>query len=165
MNNDHLTNVFTRLRYKLRMAGSAILRNPDDVEDAIQDTFCKVWNSRDDIETESHATALSITTLRNTCIDAVRKSGTEVAVLDRDGQTDCCEEVLDEADDAYTVVRKIIDTSLTDVQRRIITMRDIDGLPYAEIARIMNMEEATVRVNLSRARKTVRDIYRKSNTL
>lgn len=164
MNNDHLTNVFTRLRYKLRMAGSAILRNPDDVEDAIQDTFCKVWNCRDDIETESHATALSITALRNTCIDAVRKSATEVTVIDSDVQTADCDDA-DNTDDIYSHVRHIIDTSLTDIQQRIITMRDIDGLPYAEIARIMNMEEATVRVNLSRARKTVRDIYRKSNTL
>ena len=38
-------------------------------------------------------------------------------------------------------------------------MRDVEGYELDEIAEIMGAEAATVRVNLSRARKTVRDKF------
>lgn len=134
----------------------------DDVDDAIQDTFCKLWGQRDSISGESHAEALTIVTLRNTCIDTVRRSSTMYIPLDTAPQLAAEDDNTDsDTADTYQRVMTIIQRELPLVQRRIINMRDVEGLPYSEIAQALNMEESTVRVNLSRARKTVREIYRK----
>jgi RNA polymerase sigma-70 factor (ECF subfamily) len=45
----------------------------------------------------------------------------------------------------------------------VIQMRDIEGLGYDEIAEVMEMSLNNVRVNLSRARKKVRDIIIKAH--
>ena len=60
---------------------------------------------------------------------------------------------------AYRQVRNIIDNDLTPKQRTIIDMREIQGLEFDEIANRLDMTAANVRVELSRARKRVREIY------
>ena len=46
---------------------------------------------------------------------------------------------------------------LPEKQRAIIQLRDIEGYNYNEIAEIMEMDEASVRVTLSRARKSIKE--------
>jgi RNA polymerase sigma factor (sigma-70 family) len=53
-------------------------------------------------------------------------------------------------------VRKII-ASLPEQQKVIMHMRDIEGMEYEQIAEVMEMNINAVRVDLSRARKKVRD--------
>ena len=69
---------------------------------------------------------------------------------------------VDDADRAlaYDQVRAIIDKDLTAKQRAIIEMREVKGMEYDEIAARLGLQAANVRVELSRARKRVREIYR-----
>ncbi|WP_309609171.1 sigma-70 family RNA polymerase sigma factor, partial [Flavobacterium sp.] len=53
-------------------------------------------------------------------------------------------------------IEKIIET-LPEQQKLIIQMRDVEQYEFEEISKIMEMSEATIRVALSRARKTVRE--------
>jgi RNA polymerase sigma-70 factor (ECF subfamily) len=53
-------------------------------------------------------------------------------------------------------VKQII-AGLPDLQRTIIHLRDIEQLEYEEIATATEMNVNAIRVNLSRARKKVRD--------
>jgi RNA polymerase sigma-70 factor (ECF subfamily) len=46
---------------------------------------------------------------------------------------------------------------LPDKQRIIIHLRDVEGYEFEEIAQIIESDEASVRVNLSRARKRVKE--------
>lgn len=46
---------------------------------------------------------------------------------------------------------------LPDKQRIIIHLRDVEGYEFEEIARIIESDETSVRVNLSRARKRVKE--------
>ena len=48
-------------------------------------------------------------------------------------------------------------------QRLIIQMRDIEQYEFEEIAKILEMSEATIRVALSRARKTIREYLTKTH--
>ena len=63
---------------------------------------------------------------------------------------------------AYQQVRAIIDNDLSANQRAIIDMREVQGMEFDDIAIRLGMQPATVRVELSRARKRVREIYRNS---
>jgi RNA polymerase sigma-70 factor (ECF subfamily) len=47
---------------------------------------------------------------------------------------------------------------LDESQRAVITLRDIEGMSYARIADVLDIELGTVRSRLSRARSKLRDI-------
>jgi RNA polymerase sigma-70 factor (ECF subfamily) len=47
--------------------------------------------------------------------------------------------------------------SLPDKQRHIMQLRDIEGFSYKEIGDILNLDANNVKVNLFRARKSVRE--------
>lgn len=53
------------------------------------------------------------------------------------------------------IIRKLMD-SLPEVQRSIMLLRDIEGKTYQEIAEILQLTEAQVKVYLHRARSKVR---------
>lgn len=56
-------------------------------------------------------------------------------------------------------VEAIINSRLTPQQQQIIQMRDVEGISFEEIAEKLDMQPSAVRMALSRARKTIRDIY------
>jgi RNA polymerase sigma-70 factor (ECF subfamily) len=58
------------------------------------------------------------------------------------------------------MVQKIhhIIKTLPELQRTVIQLRDIEGYDFDEISGILDMNENAVRVNLSRARKKIREI-------
>ena len=53
--------------------------------------------------------------------------------------------------------------SLPDKQRQIIQLRDIEGFSYQEIGKILSLDANNVKVNLFRARKSVRENLLKIN--
>ena len=71
-------------------------------------------------------------------------------------------------DDGETALQKQIETKneleivndliadLSEQQRVIVQLREVEQKEYAEIAQILDMNETAVRVNLSRARKILR---------
>ena len=58
--------------------------------------------------------------------------------------------------DMATLTRKLM-AELPDKQRIAIHMRDIEGYEIEEMANLLVRDEASVRVNLSRARKSIRE--------
>ena len=98
-------------------------------------------------------------TVRTTSIDMARHNSHQTDVS-LDQVTDTVEEVNDnDRSLAYNQVRRIIDNDLSHNQRLIIDLREMEGMEFDDIAKRMNMTPANVRVELSRARKRVREIY------
>jgi RNA polymerase sigma-70 factor (ECF subfamily) len=58
--------------------------------------------------------------------------------------------------DIADLTRRII-ASLPEKQRLAIHLRDVEGYEMEEIAEVLGMDETNVRMNLSRARKSVRE--------
>jgi RNA polymerase sigma-70 factor (ECF subfamily) len=54
-------------------------------------------------------------------------------------------------------------TSLPEKQRQVMHLRDIEGYSYNEISEILEMDMSQVKVNLFRARNTVREKLQKIN--
>ncbi|MBV5348347.1 RNA polymerase sigma factor, partial [bacterium] len=136
-----------------------ILQNEEEAKDVLQDVFLKLWQKRDELGKVENLEAFAFRITRNRCLDMIRSRRTisieslkkvkfpEEESLDTD--------YLDQAN-SVDLVKRII-TGLPDLQRTVIHLRDIEQLEFEEIAETTQMNVNAIRVNLSRARKKVRD--------
>ncbi len=160
MTQDILTSTFLKLRSRLQATARRLLVDDSAADDALQEAFYKLWVRRQSIVSQSQAEGLSVVAVRNTCIDALRRSNREAKY-----PIDCVSEAVAENDndnervELYESVKAIIDSRLTEREKAVITMRDTMGLDFAEIADELDITESNARMILSRARKTVREIY------
>lgn len=160
MSDKILTNTFTAMRKKLLRIAMHILPDEDDAADALQDAFCRLWPRRDNINSSAEAEALTTTTLRNICIDNVRRRKIETVPIDE--EHDRCEEGNHNThEERYNEVKKIIENELTQQQKEILELKEIEGYTIEEIAERVSSTESAVKMNLSRARKKIRECYRK----
>lgn len=157
---DRITNAFTTLREQMLSLAERITGNRDDAADAVQDAFVKLWQQRGRYETTSHAQGAGMMTVRTTSIDMARRNNRQTDVPVEQAANTIEEVIDDERSLAYQQVRLIIDNDLSQNQRAIIDMREMQGMEFEDIASRLGMQPATVRVELSRARKRVREIYR-----
>jgi len=160
---DRITSAFTALREQMLSLAERITGNRDDAADAVQDAFVKLWQQRGRYESSSHARGAGMMTVRTTSIDMARQNR-----HNSDVSLDQVAEPIEDVNDndrslAYLQVRHIIDNDLSDNQRLIIDLREMQGLEFDDIASRMNMTTANVRVELSRARRRVREIYQSRN--
>lgn len=140
---------------------SGILKDSHEAEDVVQDIFLKLWNMRDKMKEIRNINAFAYKMTRNECLDKIKSR--RIQYYDTAGSGIPEPEVYDpdpgslaEIRDSAERVRKLIN-DLPEQQRAIIHMRDIDGYSYEEISEIMNMEINSIRVALSRARRSVRE--------
>lgn len=156
MKRDFLTTAFERIRGRMTRMG-----NDDDYADDLQDAFCRLWSRRDSIADPEQAEGLLKVTVRNIHIDNLRHRGRYPSVNMEDAGTISDTEVeTDNASELYNEIDGIIAEHLSERDRKILHLRDRYGWEFEEIAEHLNLTESNVRMILSRARKTVREIYR-----
>ena len=155
MKTDNLTSSFLALRDKLHRSALGFLKNDEDARDAVQDTFFNLWRNGG-TETEAEARNKLFVVLRNICIDRLRKPKT-LHLEDADRETIAVEASPAEDMRKYEA---LLTTGLTDIQRRIYSLVTHDGIEYDAIAETIGMSVEAVRMNMSRARKKIRDNYK-----
>ena len=163
MTSDILTSTFMRLRERLKANARRLLDDDSEADDALQDAFCRLWKHRQEIISSQQAEGLSVTAVRNTCIDALRKRHSNMPLDQADGATTDTDDYENSRREIYEAVKEIIDRRLPERERTVITMRDTMGMDFADIAVELGISENNVRMILCRARKTVREIYLSSN--
>jgi RNA polymerase sigma factor (sigma-70 family) len=155
---DFKTNVLPIINKLLRLA-CQILQDEEEAKDVVQDVFLKLWQKRDELGKVDNLEAFAMRMTRNRCLDVIRSKqfrGARFNVGDAppcgsNGDADHFENV-----DSANLVKQII-AKLPDIQRTVIHLRDIELLEFEEIAEVTQLEINAIRVNLSRARKKVRD--------
>lgn len=148
------------LREKLSNIVFKLVQDQEDAEDVVQETFLKLWAIRDKLDEYESVEALAVQIAKNKALDKLkarkteRFDGSEQTLISDSIRPDKAIELLD----AVEQIRFIIQ-SLPELQQEIIRMKDIEGHEIAEIAEITGSQVEAVRVNLSRARKKVRDRF------
>ena len=144
---------------KLLRFGLQILQNDEEAKDVLQDVFLKLWQKRDELSAIENLEAFAMRMMRNRCLDVIRNRRTvSMEVVKKshlpDEETRNSDNV--ELADSANLVKRIM-ADLPDLQRTVIHLRDIEQLEYDEIAETTGLNVNAIRVNLSRARKKVRD--------
>lgn len=164
MSKETLTSTFTDLRKNFLRLAMRFLPNREDADDALQEAFFRLWKHADRIDSREEAEALTVATVKNLCIDVLRKKEHLPTVeLDErrdESVTDSADEIL-EKEERFRAVERIIAQRLTPLQQQILRMKEYEGRKYNEIADILGMQEPAVRMQLSRARKDIRECYLK----
>lgn len=141
-----------------------ILRNQEEAEDAVQEVFIKLWNMGSKIDEYNSIGALAATMTKNLCIDLLRKKKhivqDEYGELDLKGPDISSPYELLESRESEDILYHIIN-HLPDIYKVVIELREIEGLTYEEIAEKTKQNINTLRVNLSRARKMIREEFNK----
>lgn len=155
MKTDNLTSSFLALRDKLHRSALGFLKSDEDARDALQDTFFNLWRDGG-AETDAEARNKLFAVLRNICIDRLRKPKTYP--LD-ETDTDSLEVKAFSFED-MDKYESLLTTGLTDIQRHIYSLVTHDGMEYDAIAETLGMSVEAVRMNMSRARKKIRDNFK-----
>lgn len=134
-----------------------LLESESEAEDAVQELYLKLWDTRDRLDEVRSPKAYSIQLLKNLCLNRIRNARhlTFPASLPEP-------ETAPPQDDALDARRRLDQVlagikSLPDRQREILLLRTMEGLSYPEIARRTGMNPPTLRVLLARARKTLKN--------
>jgi len=154
------------LKNQLYRLALRITLDSAEAEDIVQETLIKVWNRRESWTDIDNIEAFCFTICRNKALDYVRSVGSRSESLDVSQN--------DRADNSYTpsqrtvvndqmaMVRHIVD-SLPERQKSCIQLRDFEGKSYKEIARLLDMTEEQVKINIFRGRKTIKEKFVKMN--
>lgn len=73
MSKETLTSTFTELRKGFLRLAMRFLPNKEDADDALQEAFFRLWKHADQIGSREEAEALTVVTVKNLCIDTLRK--------------------------------------------------------------------------------------------
>jgi RNA polymerase sigma factor (sigma-70 family) len=155
---DFKINILPVSRKLMRFA-TQLLRDEEEARDAVQDVFLKLWQKRDELSGIENIEAFAVKMTRNRCLDIIRANRSAETRNEGVGLT--FREVNDvhlqiELNETAKQVRHLI-SQLPELQKRVMQLRDIEQFEFEEIAEITGMNANAIRVNLSRARKKVRD--------
>ena len=159
MSLEDFTNLILPIKNKLFRFSLRIVGNVAEAEDVVQEVFIKVWNKRNELANYSNIEAWCMTLTKNQSLDKLRskhrradsfKEGFDIPTTKSDNpyhQTTY--------NDTLERVQKLLG-ELPEKQRLVMQLRDIEGLPYQEIADALDISLQQVKVNLYRARQQIR---------
>lgn len=162
MKNVSFRNDVLPLKNELFRLALRITLDRADAEDVVQETMIKVWSKRDSWDDIDNVEAFSMTICRNLALDHAKRRENDNERLDADNvrepvaPSDPFEQAVNQ--DRVQMVRRIVD-SLPEKQRSCIQLRDFEGKQYKEIASILTITEEQVKVNIFRARQTIKQKF------
>jgi RNA polymerase sigma-70 factor (ECF subfamily) len=158
MNQKDFLNKVMPFKDKVYRLAKRLLVSSDEAEDATQELYFKLWKNREKIETYDNVEAYAMRMTKNYCLDQLKskRAGNLKLVHSnyKDENISLQKEI--EVHDEVNIVKEMM-KDLSEKQRMIVQLRDIENYEFDEIGKILNMEPTAIRVALSRARKALRE--------
>ncbi len=125
------------------------LGDSHEAEDVIQTVFERLWKRHQKVNYEAAKTYL-FTSVHRACIDFFRRRKTTRNTTELLSKHD--RGFQDQSYEDQQMIQEMLNT-LTELQKSLILLRDYEGYSYKEIAKILQITESQVKINLFRTRK------------
>jgi len=158
MNEIEYLKIITPFKDKIFRIARRLLVSVEEAEDATQEVLLKLWNHRQKFKDYKSPEAFAMTMTKNWCFDRLKSKQAQNLKIVHNNYEDHSQSLQKsiEINDSLRWVEKHME-ALPAKQKLILQLRDIEHFEFHEIAKILDMTEATIRVSLSRARKTIRE--------
>lgn len=138
--------------------------NSEDAEEAAQDAFLALWRGIDRFRQESSLSTWIYRLATNACIDTLRRRKKQSGSVSLDDEELFVDAVDTSPQPQETVehreARKLLQeglSALPEEYRKVLILREIEGLSYTEIAECASLELGTVKSRISRGRSLLRN--------
>lgn len=140
-----------------RFAASLGVR--DEIDELVQDTFVRAFQSLDSFRADSQLRTWLFTICKRLLLDRIRAERRRrdvVEVDERDAATEYDALDVMVGDEMATRLRDSLG-ALTELQRDVFTLRVNEGMAYAEIAQVVGSTEGACRVHYHNALKAIKE--------
>ena len=138
--------------------------NSEDAEEAAQDAFLALWRGIDRFRQESSLSTWIYRLATNACIDTLRRRKKQSGSVSLDDEELFVDAVDTSPQPQETVehreAQKLLQeglSALSEEYRKVLILREIEGLSYTEIAESASIELGTVKSRISRGRSLLRN--------
>lgn len=147
------------LKNKLFRVALRITLDRLEAEDVVEDTLVRTWERRANLGEVNNLETYCLTICRNLALDRAQRKDAQHLSLDHEtieapDHTLLPDEQM-EREERLALVHQLFNR-LPEKQRTALQLRDIDGHSYAQVAEVMNISEADVKVTLYRARQALK---------
>ncbi|MDR2026544.1 MAG: RNA polymerase sigma factor [Prevotellaceae bacterium] len=161
MDTENFKRVFLPFHGKLYGIARKILENQNDAEDIVQETYIKLWHMRGELESLINPESYAVTLVKNSCLDFLKKVKPELyAIYEMEFSSNDSLIANIENKDQLIHIQNIM-KQLPARQKHVIRLKIWDNLSNAEIAKLTGLTQGNVKMIISRARKTIKKLYKK----
>ncbi len=159
MQNEAFERAVLEQKNRVYTYAAMLLRDPMEAQDVTQETMIRLWQHKDKVETEAARFWLR-RTAHNLCVDRIRRrtSRPESELEPVEGFTSADApdpERLAESVELGEAIEAAMGKLTTD-DRAVLILREVQGLPYDEIAHALEIPLGTLKARLHRARENLR---------
>jgi RNA polymerase sigma-70 factor (ECF subfamily) len=161
MDAENFKKVFLPYHGKLYGIAYKFLGNQADAEDVVQETYIKLWRRRGEMESLINPESYAVTLLKNSCLDILKKVKpelSEIGEINIPSADSLISQI--ESKDQLIYIRNIM-AQLPDQQKQVIQLKIWDNLSNEEIEKQTGLTQGNIKMIISRARKTIKELYKK----
>lgn len=148
------------LKNKIFRFAKRLMKMDVEAEDITQEVFIKLWNENKEFSHYTSLEAFAMAVTKNLCLDKLKSLQFTTTMVDIEKAT-----LINAADSPQVYAEKTnhrvlmnqLINRLPEQQKIIIHLREIEAYEFEEIVAITGMNMNVVRINLTRARKTIKE--------
>ena len=139
----------------------SILKNRQDAEDVLQDTYLRIWNAAGSYTPGGKPLAWILTITRNLALMRMRERSRTVEMAPDVWQSFLAEEAAGNQEDRLMLASLL--EMLSDQERQIVMLHAMTGWKHREIAELLHLPLPTVLSKYNRVLKKIRDVWKEAN--
>ena len=126
----------------------------DEAEDIVQDLMMKFWQKKEELSTFGNLKSYAMKSVKNECLNRLKHHDVKMGFADF--QIHRSELYQIETNNLKDQIIAFI-RQLPEKQKTVIHLKDVEEYEISEIAKMLEMEENAVRINLMRARQKIKE--------
>ena len=158
MGKEEFENTVFILKDKLFRFARSILYDNADAEDVVQELMVSFWNKRKKLKNLKNIESYAMRSVKNMSLDKIKHYKVRQDKMQdlKELNPQVYNDVTNENAEINLLINQVCET-LPEKQKLVIHLRDIEGYSFEEMETVLDMNVVALRVNLSRARKKVKE--------